>query len=140
MSTQLSAILSDGNATMGKKRILVADDHALTRETVATMLRDEGYEVALAADGEEAIILLSTYGPDLVLTDLSMPRLSGIGVLTRARLTAPATPVIIFTSDITPEVEREAWRLGARDYIYKPFDINDLLERISRVLSSSPPR
>jgi len=137
MNTQLSAVWLSGNATMKKKRILVVDDHVLTRETVAMMLRDEGYHVALAADGEEAIILLPAYHPDLVLTDLAMPRLTGLDVLTRARLLIPATPVIIFTADITPEVEQEAWRLGVRDYIHKPFDINDLLERIRRALGPS---
>lgn len=140
MNTQLSAVWLSGNTTMKKKRILVVDDHVLTRETVAMMLRDEGYHVALAADGEEAIILLPAYHPDLVLTDLAMPRLTGIDVLTRARLLVPATPVIIFTADIAPEVEQEAQRLGVRDYIHKPFDINDLLERIRRVLGPSGAR
>jgi two-component system NtrC family response regulator/two-component system response regulator HydG len=140
MHAQLSAVrLSESPATK-KKRILVVDDHVLTRETVALMLRDEGYHVALAADGEEAIILLPAYHPDLVLTDLTMPRRTGIDVLTCARLLIPATPVIIFTSDITPEVEQEAWRLGVRDYIHKPFDINDLLERINRILGPSEVR
>jgi two-component system NtrC family response regulator/two-component system response regulator HydG len=140
MSTHLTAVRLGGRVTIKKKRILVVDDHALTRETVAMMLRDEGYHVALAADGEEAVILLPAYHPDLVLTDLAMPRLTGIDVLTRAKLLVPATPVIIVTSDITPEVEQEARRLGVRDYIHKPFDINDLLERIRRVLGSSGAR
>ncbi len=121
---------------MEKKRILVADDHTLTREIVAKLLRDEGYDVALATDGKEAIALFPIYRPDLVLTDLSMPRLNGIGVLTRVRRTAPATPVIIFTSDPTPEIEQEARQLGARDYIHKPFDIDDLLKRITWALIS----
>jgi len=119
-----------------KKRILVADDHALTRETVAKMLRDEGYDVALATDGQEALVLLSTYHPDLVLTDLSMPRLSGIEVLTGVKRLAPTIPVIIFTAEATPEVEREARQRGAQDYLSKPFDFDDLLGRITSALIS----
>jgi len=121
---------------MEKKRILVADDHPLMRESIAKMLQDEGYDVALATDGEEAITLLSTYCPDLVLTDLSMPRLDGIGVLTRVRRITPVIPVIIFTADTTPEVEQEAWQLGAQDYVHKPFDFDDLLKRITCALIS----
>jgi len=121
---------------MEKKRILVADDDTLTREIVAKLLQEEGYDVALATDGQEAITLVSIYCPDLVLTDLSMPRLNGIGVLTRVRQVTPTTPVIIFTSDPTPEVEQEARQLGARDYIHKPFDIDDLLKRITWALIS----
>ncbi|MBI3800367.1 MAG: response regulator [Deltaproteobacteria bacterium] len=121
---------------MEKKRILVADDDLLTREIVAKLLREEGYDVALAADGQEAIILTSTYYPDLVLTDLSMPRLTGIGVLIYVRQVTPTIPVIIFTSETTPAVEQEARQLGARDYIHKPFDIDDLLQRIARALIS----
>jgi CheY-like chemotaxis protein len=121
---------------MEQKRILVADDDTLTREIVAKLLQDEGYDVALAADGEEAITLLFGYCPDLVLTDLSMPRLNGIAVLTHVRQVTPAIPVIIFTSETTPEVEQEARQLGARDYIHKPFDIDDLLKRITWALIS----
>jgi CheY-like chemotaxis protein len=121
---------------MDKKRILVADDYTLTREIVAKVLRDEGYDVVLAADGQEAITLLSISCPDLVLTDLSMPRLNGIEVLTCARRISPATPVIIFTADVSPASEQEAQRLGVRDYVQKPFDIDDLLNRITSALNS----
>jgi len=121
---------------MKKKRILVVDDHALTRELIANMLREADYEVELATDGEEAITLLSSYRPDLILTDFAMPRLNGINVLLHVRHTSPATPVIIFTSDITPEVEQKARQLGVRDYIQKPFDIDDLLRRITRALTA----
>src|SRR5712692_7778935 len=130
------AILLERNVRMEKKRILVADDDTLTREIVAKLLQEEGYDVALATDGQEAITLVSIYCPDLVLTDLSMPRLSGIGVLARVRRVTPTTPVIIFTSETTPEVEQEARQLGARDYIHKPFDIDDLLKRITWALMS----
>ncbi len=130
------ASLWERNSKMDKKRILVADDYTLTRKIIAKMLQDEGYDVVLAADGQEAIALLSLYCPDLVLTDLSMPRLNGIGVLTCAKRISPATPVIIFTADVSSASEQEARRLGVRDYVQKPFDIDDLLKRITSALNS----
>jgi CheY-like chemotaxis protein len=120
---------------MTKKRILVIDDEQVSREGVGEVLEEEGYEVALGADGQEAVALLSSFLPDLVLTDLQMPGLDGIGVLNHVRNMYPITPVIIFTADITIDAKRTAERLGVRDYINKPLDFTDLLMRVARALT-----
>ncbi len=120
---------------MGKKRILVADDDPTTREAVAEVLQEEGYEVILAANGLEAIALVSAYQPDMVLTDLHMPGLDGLGVLTQVKHGSPTTPVIVFTANTTPEVEREARRLGAEDFLNKPINFDDMLMRIAQALT-----
>jgi len=99
------------------------------------VLEDEGYEVALAGDGQEAIALLSTFRPDLVLTDLQMPGLDGIDVLNCVKNRYSTTPVIIFTADITIEARRTAERLGVHDYLNKPLDLTDLLRRVARALT-----
>ncbi len=98
---------------MIKKRILVIDDEQTSREGVAEVLTDEGYEVAVAADGHEAIALLPAFRPDLVLTDLRMPGLDGLGVLDHVKNMYPTTPVMIFTADTTIDAERTAdgWAL-----------------------------
>jgi CheY-like chemotaxis protein len=62
---------------MNKKRILIVDDEQISREGVAEVLADEGYEVAEAADGHKAVALLASFQPDLVITDLQMPGLNG---------------------------------------------------------------
>jgi two-component system response regulator HydG len=121
---------------MIKNRILVIDDDQTSREGVAEVLTDEGYEVAVAADGREAIALLSSFRPDLILTDLHMPGLNGLGVLHHVKSLHPATPVIIYTADTTIDAERSAKRLGAQGYINKPLDFDDMLVRIRRVFKA----
>jgi len=120
---------------MMKKRILVVDDEQISRDGVAEVLTDEGYEVAVAADGQEAITLLPSFQPDLVLTDLQLPGLDGIGVLNHVRSVSPTTLVMIFTADTTIDAKRRAERLGVEDYINKPLDFADLLMRVMQALT-----
>lgn len=119
---------------MTKKRILVIDDEDISREGVAEVLRDEGYEVAVAVDGLEAVAVLGSFAPHLVLTDLQMPRLDGLGVIGHVKQFHPTTPVMIFTADVTNDARRKAERLGVQDYINKPLNFEDMLERIERLL------
>ena len=120
---------------MAAKRILVAENDALSRELVATALRNAGYEVAVATDGQEAVSLFAGFQPDLVLTDLQMPRLDGAGLLRHVKHIAPDTPVIIFTAHSDIGAEREARRLGADDYLNKPLALDEMLKRIAQLLS-----
>jgi CheY-like chemotaxis protein len=120
---------------MTKKRILVIDDEQISREGVGEVLREEGYEVTLAVDGQEAIALLPSFRPDLVLTDLRMPGLDGFGVLNHVKNLSPATPVMIFTADTTIDAQRTAKRLGAQGYINKPLNFDDMLVQIARVFN-----
>lgn len=119
---------------MIKKRILVADDDQATREAVEDFLTDEGYEVAVAADGHEAVALLSSFMPDLVLTDLNMPGLNGTDVLAHVKNVCPTTPVIIFTAETTIDAQRKAHALGVQDYLNKPLILDEMLERLERAL------
>ena len=120
---------------MTPKRILVVDDDHISREAVGELLEDEGFTVALAADGHEAIAVLASFAPDLVLTDLQMPRLDGVGLLNHLRTVSPSLPVLIFTADITIDAQYTARRLGVQDYLNKPLDFDDMLTRIARVLA-----
>jgi CheY-like chemotaxis protein len=119
---------------MQKKRILVIEDDDMSREGVAEILTDEGYEVMAASNGVEGLALLSTYQPDIVLTDLHMPKLDGWGVIEYLKQTYPLLPVLIFTSDIEIDVMRKAKSLGVQDFINKPFRLDDLIRRVKRVL------
>ena len=120
---------------MEKKRILVADDDHATREAVFDFLSDEGYDVAVAADGQEAVTLLSSFQPDLVLTDFNMPGLDGMDVLAHVKNVYPTTPVIIFTADTTIDAQRRAHALGVQDYLNKPLSLDEMLERIAQALT-----
>jgi CheY-like chemotaxis protein len=116
------------------KRILVIDDDPVTREGVAEVLREEGYEVAVAANGHEGVEQFTTFHPDLVITDLQMPRLNGLGVIAHVQRAAPATPIIIFTADIVLDAKRKAQDLGVAGYINKPFELTDMLDQVAKAL------
>ncbi|HUI26388.1 MAG TPA: sigma-54 dependent transcriptional regulator [Candidatus Kryptonia bacterium] len=124
-------------AEIGKKgSILIAEDETTVREDLADVLRDEGYQVAQAADGAAAIAALDTQEFDLVLTDLRMPNADGIAVLQHSREVAPQTLVLLMTAHATVETAVEALRRGAQDYLLKPVLIEDVLHKIEYLLQN----
>jgi len=108
-------------------RILVVDDERSMRELLAIVLRREGYEVLLADNGRTAIGLLEREPVDLLISDIKMPDMSGVEVLRAAKKIDPDILGIMITAFASTETAVEAMRLGACDYLSKPFDI-DLLK------------
>jgi len=108
-------------------RILVVDDERSMRELLAIVLRREGYEVLLAENGRAAIALLEREPVDILISDIKMPDLSGVDVLRAAKKIDPDILGIMITAFASTETAVEAMRLGACDYLSKPFDI-DLLK------------
>lgn len=102
-------------------RILLADDEESLREFLAIMLRREGYVVECAADGAQALSALREGGFDLVISDIKMPRASGFDVLAYVREYCPEVVVVMVTAFSSTEEAVEAMKLGAYDYITKPF-------------------
>jgi len=124
------------------KRILVADDEPPICSMLSLALRDAGYEVECAHDGEEALDKLEHGHFDLLLIDVWMPRLTGLEVMARLRGRASAPRVIVMTGDATPVTAIAALREHAWQYISKPFAIPVLRERVARALesrSNAPP-
>jgi DNA-binding response OmpR family regulator len=121
--------------THAHPRVLVVDDDARARAAVARILEEEGYDATQAADGEEASSLLDAFRPDLVLTDLHMPRLDGRGLLQRVRAALPDTPVIVLSARGGPEALALTGRLGAAAIFRKPVEVDDLLDRIRELLA-----
>ncbi len=119
-----------------KFTILVADDERNIREGLAEALRLEGYEVALAADGEEALKAVEEGRIDLVVTDLRMPKVSGNEVLKRVAGSYPGMPVIVLTGHGTIEDAVDSMRVGAFDFITKPVNLDHLSMLIRRALES----
>jgi two-component system response regulator HydG len=113
-------------------RILVVDDQRNMRTTLAMMLRGAGYEVAEAADGDAAIDAVAREVFDLVITDLKMGARDGIDVLRHVKEVAPLTEVIVMTAYGTIESAVEAMRIGAYDYIQKPFTEDELLVKVQK--------
>jgi DNA-binding NtrC family response regulator len=114
--------------------IVVADDEALARQSVAELLREEGYHVHEAADGQAALQLLEEVDVDLILSDLRMPGVDGLVVLKKVREVYPQTMVVLMTAYASVETVVEALRLGAQDYLLKPLLFDDLLHKVRRLL------
>ena len=121
------------------KKILIVDDEANLRKTLATILRARGYLILEASDGSEALELLRDATPDLVFTDWKMPEIGGEEVLRCMRGDArlSAIPVIVITAFGSSHSAIEAVRLGAYDFITKPFDLQDISLTAERALAHS---
>ncbi len=115
-------------------RILIADDEEAARRGLAQILTDDGYEVSLAKDGEEALRLVAQESPDVLLTDLRMPVMDGHELLSRVRRSQPDVAVVIMTAHGTIPSAVRALREGAEDYLTKPIDVEDLERLLERVL------
>jgi two-component system response regulator PilR (NtrC family) len=116
-------------------RILIADDERNIRESVSLILSEEGCETKLAATGKEALDLLSKEDFDILITDLKMPEMDGMELVKNCLKICPQTSVIIITAHASVESAIEALRMGAFDYILKPFDFDDLLLKVQRLIN-----
>jgi DNA-binding response OmpR family regulator len=122
-----------GPTASAHRRVLVVDDDAHARVAVARLIEEEGFETGVAADGEEASGLLATWRPDLVLTDLNMPRLDGRGLVQRVRSVLPGTPVIVMSARGSAETSGIDG-LAAVEFFAKPVRVDALLARIHVLL------
>lgn len=114
--------------------VLVADDEVTIRETLREVLAEQGYEVFTAADGCEAIQILTDSKVDVALVDIRMPEMDGLEVLAKSRKIKPETQIIIITAFGTVENAVEAIKLGASDYVTKPLIFDDIIIKIERLL------
>jgi DNA-binding NtrC family response regulator len=114
-------------------RILLVDDEPLIRLTVGDALKDAGFQVTLAADGAEAVNLLDRNVYDLLITDIRLPKVDGLSLFNRVRDASPETDVILITAYGAIADAVEALKTGARDYLTKPFDTDEILVRVARM-------
>ncbi len=114
--------------------ILIVDDQKNMRTTLSIMLRSSGHDVAEAKDGSEACEAIDDEAYDLIITDLRMGKLDGIAVLRHIREVSPLTEAIVMTAYGTIETAVEAMRLGAWDYIQKPFSEDELTIKVGKAL------
>jgi DNA-binding NtrC family response regulator len=121
---------------MGKKSsVLVVDDEDALRTVLSNELTNEGYDVASAADGDDAVGVLQKNAFDLILLDIKMPRMNGFEVLKFVKENHPSTKVVMLTGFADLKNAIESKKLGADDFVSKPYDLVDLLTTIERVLS-----
>lgn len=125
---------------LSKSRIVVVEDEPAIRRGVSDTLKIGGYEVAEAADGHSGLIAAMQPHVDLVLLDILLPRRDGLDVLCEVRKIHPARPVILLTARGTEEDKVKGLKLGADDYMVKPFSARELLARVEAVLRRSAPK
>src|SRR5437588_8582695 len=125
---------------MPKARIVVVGDEPAIRRGVVDALRLTGYDVTEAADGASGLKEAVSGGIDLVLLDLLLPKKDGIEVLAEVRRVCPTRPVIILTARGTEEDRVRGLKMGADDYVVKPFSARELLARVEAVLRRSVDR
>lgn len=116
------------------RRILVVDDEKIIRELTSMILRARGFEVLTAENGEAGMALIEEQRPAVVLLDYMMPYMDGLTALKKIREGYPETYVIMFTGKGSEEIAVELMKAGASDYILKPFNNQDLIDRLETVL------
>jgi PAS domain S-box-containing protein len=116
----------------GRPRVLIADDNADMREYLTNLLRNSGYEVSDVADGRQALEAIRSQVPDLLISDVMMPELDGLELLTALRrdLRTAALPVLLLSARAGQEASIEGLQAGADDYLVKPFAAAELLARV----------
>lgn len=116
-------------------KILAIDDSKTIREMLRSALAAAGFEVHLADDGQAGIEALDQVVPDVVITDINMPRLDGFGVLEKIRESAnfKTLPVLILTTESAQDLKNRARQAGATGWIVKPFDDGKLVSAIRRI-------
>src|ERR1035437_4575184 len=121
--------------SMQPKILLIEDDQSIAAG-LKKELQSEGYEVATAARGDDGLALAQAQPYDVVLTDLKMPGLSGLDLIKQLHVAKPKLPIIMMTAFGTTETAIEATKLGAYDYLLKPYDMSELLELVTNAVAS----
>jgi len=118
---------------MGK--VLVVDDEKAMRDFLTILLEKQGHSVIVAADGEQALQVVAAQPPDLVISDIRMPKVDGIGLLAGVREQHPHLPMILITAYASSDSTIQAMQLGADDYITKPFRIDEIRLVVEKALA-----
>lgn len=118
-----------------KKTIVLAEDNSTLSLLLKFRLEKEGYTLLIAEDGKKAVELIEQQRPDLILTDIMMPFISGLEVVSfvRNKLNLDV-PIIVFSAAGQEEIVLKAFNLGANDFMSKPFSPNELVIRVKRLL------
>src|SRR5258707_12079708 len=119
-----------------KKQVLIVDDEPNLRKILAAQLSRDGYDVLLAEDGEQGLSLLREHHIDLVVTDLKMPKIDGMTLLREALRESPNLPIVMITAHGTVDTAVEALKIGAFDYLTKPFDKDEVRQIVAKALKT----
>jgi len=120
-----------------KRHILIVDDEPNVRRVLSTQLEQAGYATTRAASAKQALDLVRSLDPDIVITDLKMPEMDGMEMLARLQQTFPEIPVIMLTAHGTVSNAVEAMKCGAHDFITKPFDRDEMIQLVQKALGQA---
>ena len=119
-----------------RNKILLIDDDVLVLKTLEKVLARQGYEVLAVSDGDDACKALKGKKINLIISDIRMPRLSGIDTMRKIRnddqTEIKQTPIILITGYASEEAPIDAVKLGAKDYLLKPFDLDELIKSVQK--------
>jgi DNA-binding response OmpR family regulator len=118
-------------------KILIAEDDSLVLKTMELLLKKEGYEIISCLDGLEAMEKIQTQQPDLIILDIMLPYISGLEIVGTVKQNISSAPIIVISAMGQQAVVDEAMKLGADDYISKPFNIKILNSMIRRLSATS---
>jgi DNA-binding NtrC family response regulator len=119
----------------GEPRILIVDDEEVVRDVLQRILKEAGYDVTAAVDGEHALDILCQAEHEIVLLDIKMPGMTGIEVLAKLTAEWPDICVIMVTAVVDAQTAVKAMKLGAFDYITKPFDRDDVVQKVGEAIT-----
>src|SRR6185295_19833242 len=119
-----------------KKQVLIVDDEPNLRKILSAQLARDGYDVITAEDGEQGLALLKEHHIDLVVTDLKMQKVDGMTLLREALRESPDLPIVMITAHGTVDTAVEALKLGAFDYLTKPFDKGEVRQIVGKALKT----
>ena len=123
---------------MGKQKVLVIDDEQIVLDSVKKILSKENYDVDTSIDSKTGLEMALQKDYDIVLTDIRMPKIGGMRILRDIRRNKPSVPVVIITGYASVQSAVQAMKLGATDYIEKPFTPEELADAVSAAIDASP--
>lgn len=118
-------------------KLLVVDDQMGVRRLLFEAFNEEGYQVELAGSGHEALEKVRKTAPDIILMDMKMPGMNGLETLHEIKKVDDTVPVVMMTAYGELEIVAEAMKLGIKEYVTKPFDINELRGLVKKVIAEN---
>ncbi len=119
-----------------KMKVLIAEDDNLIRKTIEVKLAKDGYTVIACAEGSEAVESIQAEQPDVVLTDIMLPAVSGLEIVSTVKNMEKAIKVMVLSAMGQENIVEEAFKLGADDYMTKPFSLTELSIRVKKLVNS----
>ena len=114
-------------------KILIAEDESLIMKTMELCLKREGHEIICCMDGLIALEKIEENNPDLIILDIMLPYISGLEIVGKVKQMGSTVPIIVISAMGQQAVAEEALKIGANEFISKPFNINELISHISRL-------